>query len=551
MSRTVTHPEAPTAHSTLHRRLRDVGLLLVGCTRSGEINARPGRGEDWLADLFCESPIFRSFLRSAADQWSVQARPAVTEAVTGLWLAPIPLVSRRRRSGYSVVVILTEQFLAAEHLAAMCQASRMDRSLCQGRLAQLPLAAPSEVGRLAALARGAHDDHVQLATDRVAVESVGQQLAESYEEMNLLYVIIQSMKVVERPERFVTIACQELLATLPYAWIGAQFAEDPERLKTLAGRLIVAGRPAQPIDALSAAALGLLAQTRADSPVVLEPAVNPMHAKHASLGKTVLVHPVISDGQVIGLLIAGDKEGPDTAASSGDMKLLGAIATHMAIFLENADLYDDLNAMFLGTLEALTASIDAKDRYTCGHSQRVALLTQQLAEAIGFDEHTAARMRIAGLVHDVGKIGVPEAVLLKPGKLTEEEFDWIRKHPEIGYRILKDIPQLRDILPGVLHHHEHWDGTGYPEGLAGHSIPLVARLIALADAFDAMSSNRAYRRDLSRRAVLEEIAVCSGTQFDGELAPVFAALDFGQYDQLAAEHRATRDDTSQPPGEAA
>ena len=165
------------------------------------------------------------------------------------------------------------------------------------------------------------------------------------------------------------------------------------------------------------------------------------------------------------------------------MKLLGATAAHMAIFLENAALYDDLNAMFLGTLEALTASIDAKDKYTSGHSRRVAHLTQKLARAIGLPENTISRMRIAGLVHDVGKIGVPEAVLCKPGKLTEEEFDLIRKHPEIGHRILKDIPQLKDILPGVLYHHERWDGRGYPHGLSQQQIPMVARLIALADSF--------------------------------------------------------------------
>jgi HD-GYP domain-containing protein (c-di-GMP phosphodiesterase class II) len=257
------------------------------------------------------------------------------------------------------------------------------------------------------------------------------------------------------------------------------------------------------------------------------------------LGKTVLVQPVSSDTNVIGLLIAGDKRGPDTAASSVDMKLLAATATHMAIFLENAALYEDLNAMFLGTLEALTASIDAKDRYTCGHSRRVALLTAQLGQAIGLDEHTVGRVHIAGLVHDVGKIGVPEAVLLKPGKLSPKEFAWIRKHPEIGYRILKDIPQLTDILPGVLHHHERWDGGGYPQGLAGEGIPLVARLIALADSFDAMSSTRTYRSALSREQVLDEIDRCVGTQFDPVLAKAFVDLDFSHFDQLVQQHRET------------
>ena len=147
------------------------------------------------------------------------------------------------------------------------------------------------------------------------------------------------------------------------------------------------------------------------------------------------------------------------------------------------------------------------------------------------------RMHIAGLVHDIGKIGLPEAVLTKPGKLTAEEFAWIRRHPEIGHRILKDIPQLHDILPGVLYHHERFDGRGYPEGIAGDDIPLVARLISLADAFDAMSSTRTYRATLSRPDVLKEIVDCAGTQFDPELAPIFVTLDFSEFDRMFAEHR--------------
>ncbi|MDP7030634.1 MAG: HD domain-containing protein, partial [Phycisphaerales bacterium] len=174
------------------------------------------------------------------------------------------------------------------------------------------------------------------------------------------------------------------------------------------------------------------------------------------------MEPITSDGQLIGVLMAADKFGPDTSVSSVDIKLLTATAAQLAIFLENAALYEDLSATFLGTLQALTASIDAKDRYTCGHSQRVALLTAQLAAATGMDADRVERVRIAGLVHDIGKIGVPEAVLLKKGQLCEEEFAWIRRHPEIGARILRDIPQMEDIIGGVMHHHERFDGKGYP-----------------------------------------------------------------------------------------
>ena len=193
----------------------------------------------------------------------------------------------------------------------------------------------------------------------------------------------------------------------------------------------------------------------------------------------------------------------------------------MAIFLENAALYDDLNAMFLGTLEALTASIDAKDRYTCGHSRRVAHLTRSSRKASAWTNTPSRRMHIAGLVHDVGKIGVPEAVLLKPGKLNAEEFDLIRKHPEIGYRILKDIPQLNDILPGVLHHHERWDGGGlsaWPAGRgdsAGRPIDRPCRFVRR----DELNANLSLGAVATAGA--QRNCQCIGSQFDPMLAEAF------------------------------
>ncbi|MCP3905312.1 MAG: HD domain-containing protein [Planctomycetes bacterium] len=367
------------------------------------------------------------------------------------------------------------------------------------------------------------------------IESLGRQLSETYEEMNLLYTIIQSMTKMQRPERFVQQTCDELLATLSYRWIGTVFAETTTRIKSLAGRSFSTGTPLAANEDLIELGVRLAAETGA--PRVLEPATDPDHTQYGGFGHPVLVHPIMCDGESIGVLIAGGKEGEDTSASSVDMKLLGATASTTAIFLENAALYADLNATFLGTVEALTASIDAKDAYTCGHSQRVAQLTQQLAAAAGFDEQFVARTKIAGLVHDVGKIGVPERVLLKPGKLDAEEFGWIRRHPEMGYTILKDIPLLEDVLPGVLHHHERWDGRGYPAGLAGEDIPLLGRLIALADAFDAMSSDRTYRTRLERPQVLAEITAETGTQFDPDFAPIFIGLDFDEYDRLVTEHQ--------------
>lgn len=555
--------------SPLVATLSDAGIGLLYCAMDGAITGMgstklnataQGSLAEWFTGMACASPLFRQTVAQAASQWSVQRQPGPIEAMPGMWLIPMPTFSRRRRSGYAVALVVTEALLAAEQLSAICQTTRTDFELCTKKIHEMlqcrshaesadhsglraigmPVI-PSDIARAAALVRAVHKDDQRAANDAQAIEAVGKQLAESYEEMNLLYTITQNMTVQERPERFVAQACTELLNTLPYAWIGLQLADDRERLKAMSGRLILAGDAEQSGSTLRTIAQALLRSADPDTPMVLEPATNPRHAMFAPLGRTVLVQPVADprDRSVLGLLLAGEKRGPDTTASNIDIKLLGATATHMAIFLENAALYDDLNAMFLGTLEALTASIDAKDRYTCGHSRRVAHLTQTLAQKIGLDEYTVSRCHIAGMVHDVGKIGVPEHVLLKPGRLTEEEFGWIRKHPEIGHRILKDIPQLNDILPGVLYHHERWDGKGYPQGLQGDGIPLVARLIGLADSFDAMSSTRTYRSALSRAQVLAEIEKCSGEQFDPTLAKTFLAIDFTEYDRLAKEHMAT------------
>ena len=138
-------------------------------------------------------------------------------------------------------------------------------------------------------------------------------------------------------------------------------------------------------------------------------------------------------------------------------------------------------------MRALTSAIDAKDPYTCGHSDRVARIAVRLAKELGCDAEMLHTLYMAGLLHDIGKIGIDDAVLRKPGKLTEAEFEHIKQHPELGYRILADIKQLADVLPAVLHHHEQWDGKGYPFKLAGDQIPLIARIVAVADAYDAMT----------------------------------------------------------------
>jgi HD-GYP domain-containing protein (c-di-GMP phosphodiesterase class II) len=187
----------------------------------------------------------------------------------------------------------------------------------------------------------------------------------------------------------------------------------------------------------------------------------------------------------------------DRPITSADIERLQHVGSLIVAQLSNAKIYTDLKELLFGIIRALTAAIDAKDPYTSGHSERVARIAVRLAEELRMPPGKRSDLYLAGLLHDVGKIGIDDGVLKKSGPLTPEEFRKIQAHVEIGVTILKDLRKLHHILPGVRHHHESMDGTGYPDRLSGEQIPLEARILAVADSFDAMSSNRPYRRRLS------------------------------------------------------
>ena len=180
--------------------------------------------------------------------------------------------------------------------------------------------------------------------------------------------------------------------------------------------------------------------------------------------------------------------------------------------------------LFLHVVESLADAIDAKDNYTNGHSGRVADYSKEIAERYGYDQKRQEKIFMMGLLHDVGKIGVPDEVINKPGRLTEEEFAKIKKHPSIGGKILSNIKEMPELASGAKWHHEKFDGSGYPEGLSGDDIPEEARIIAVADAYDAMTSNRSYRGSLPQETVRREIEKGKGSQFDPKFADIMLEM---------------------------
>jgi response regulator RpfG family c-di-GMP phosphodiesterase len=208
--------------------------------------------------------------------------------------------------------------------------------------------------------------------------------------------------------------------------------------------------------------------------------------------------------------------------NEGNRKLLSIVGSRAAAAIENARLYEDLRATFQQTIQGLARAIDKMDRYTAGHSERVATYSTYLAVRLGLPTEVIEIVRQSALMHDIGKIGCA-LNLNKPGKLTQDEYETFKRHPVYGRDILDPIKFLHPLVPGVHLHHERWDGRGYPLALKGNDVPLIARIIAVADTYDAMTSDRAYRRALPHEVAVGEIERCSGTQFDPEVAHDFTS----------------------------
>jgi len=239
--------------------------------------------------------------------------------------------------------------------------------------------------------------------------------------------------------------------------------------------------------------------------------------------ESLIAIPLVSKEAAMGVLLLGRIEPGKFSAE--DTFAIEKIAAQMAVALENARLYEELRELFISTVASLTNAIDAKSPWTMGHSERVMHLSVAIAREMGLDDEVTERVRLGGLLHDIGKIGVIDALLDVKAPLSEIEITPMRLHPEMGVAILAPIEKLREVLPGILHHHEWYDGTGYPEGLKGEDIPLEARIIAVADAYDAINSNRPYREMALLPDPLAELFRYVDSQFDPGVVQALARYE--------------------------
>lgn len=236
--------------------------------------------------------------------------------------------------------------------------------------------------------------------------------------------------------------------------------------------------------------------------------------------ESLLLTPLTRGGERLGVLLAVRDDGRH-AFTEGDRKLITIIADRASVAVQNAALFDALERSFTATIEAFVTALEEKDRYTAGHSERVAEYSRIIARELGMGALEVQRVYQGARLHDIGKIIIRSEELNKPGPLTDEEYERFKQHPAFGEKLMAPIPTFKEILPAIGGHHERFDGAGYPRGTLGFDIPLMARIVAVADTYDAMTSHRAYRAALPHAVAVKELRDHAGTQFDPDCVRAF------------------------------
>jgi HD-GYP domain-containing protein (c-di-GMP phosphodiesterase class II) len=513
---------------TLATRFREGGVFLAVLDRSGAVSYF-----DTAAPLFftkfvlpmLRNPAAQATEFAAAVQQIAAGSPAACwPFFPGAAVAVFPYVDKRHVTGVILLAGKRECFALDEDILREATRFNLDSSWLAQQASLLPSFSPAAIVSTAKLLAGMARDQARLAALEQEIDSLSGQLANSYEELSLIYQVSSGMKITRGAGEFFRQACLDVrevmgVTSMGFALVRGDTAASRQEPALFGGK----GNeiPRAQITKLAEQIVQLLRE-RKNAVLINDLAADKRIGWFASYARKLIAVPLQRQDEVLGCLFGLDKQRGDF--DSVDAKLLTSIANESAIYLENAMLYEGVHELMMGVLHSLTSAVDAKDAYTCGHSERVALLSRRLARELKLPEPLVERIYMAGILHDVGKIGVPESVLHKTGRLTDEEFEQMKRHPQIGARILSDIKQVQDLIPGVLHHHERYDGKGYPARLSGESIPLMGRLICVADCFDAMTSNRTYRRALPLEVALIEVRRCAGTQFDPAMAEAFLRI---------------------------
>lgn len=462
-----------------------------------------------------------------ARQVATRRQAEVIEEEGGLVTLAIPLVDSDGSTLVAVATLVTTmgpRDAEAPHAASLLGMDEASARIWLSKQPCWPAEALLRTARLCADKLAADQRTNRL---RGEVAALSHNISATYEEISLLYRLTQYLSLAVNDEKLCRIAIDWLSATLPVEGIAALLLPPPNLSPTnrearRESLLLSEGDWPLNRDRLTDL-LATIGARDARRPVVLNQLVTLQASWRFPQVRQLIAVPLCEGSRCFGYLVAVNHDAGKELGTV-EANLMASVASIIGIHCGNADLYRRRAELLTGIVRALTSAIDAKDPYTCGHSDRVARIAERLAKQLGLDQRTLHTIYLSGLLHDIGKIGIDDEVLRKPGPLTPAEFEHIKLHPELGYKILVDLNELDEVLPVVLHHHENWDGMGYPRGLAGEQTPLLARIVAVADAFDAMGSDRPYRPGMPDDKVDAILRAGAGKQWDPRVVEAFFAV---------------------------
>jgi HD-GYP domain-containing protein (c-di-GMP phosphodiesterase class II) len=432
-------------------------------------------------------------------------------------LLAVPLRIERQPARVAVAAFATRHPDPAEMTSATARLLGLSPSQTSEWLRRQTLWTAEALLRLATAVLDKRQVESQAAARVREVEDVSANLATTYEHISLLYDLIEHLRISHSEEELGDVALTWLRAYLPVESAVLQYlpvaSEDAVSFKART-RTVWLADDACPIDSAGFSHLVDWLELAADPrPYVANPRVTGLPEWPCPGVRELVVAPMCEGSNLFGWLAAfNHRDGLEFG--SIEASLFRSMGVILGIHCGNRELYRQEDESLANVVRSLTSAIDAKDAYTCGHSERVARIAVRLAKELGWDGEQLNTIYMTGLLHDIGKIGIQEGVLRKQGGLTDEEYGHIKTHPELGRKILADLKPLGEVLLGVLHHHERWNGRGYPAALAGEQIPEIARILAVADSYDAMTSNRPYRQGMPLEKVHRIFEQGRGTQWD-------------------------------------
>ena len=453
------------------------------------------------------------------EQLQTKTEPCIWERSTEWCLFALPLSSQDQIEYWAVGACLTDPRQRPQEFVLAVAEFDWSEAQLKGWLANQNHCAASMLRKLIDIA---FENSAVQSEENALLEEIDyltQEIDQKYEEICLLHTMTGNLQISQAPCKLAEICLDRLVHLVKAEQLLVLLNESECSNGNKAPRMITVGRPVIHRQ-LMLELIDKFGNSPWSTPAVKNHLTRSFLGRKYSQLRNLILAPISESQCIYGWILACNHRSKEEFGTV-EASLINSVASILATHTRNIDLYQQHDELSLSFVLSLVSTLDAKDHYTRGHSERVALIGRRLAQEYGLADRELHDLYLAGLLHDIGKIGVNDSILCKPGQLDNDEFQQIQKHPVVGYDILRQVKNLQQVIPGVRYHHESFDGRGYPDGLAGEDIPLMARLLAVADSFDAMVSDRPYRKGMPVANVEKIFREGSGSQWDPRVIEVY------------------------------